>query len=271
MWLRGGWHAPIFRPVSNRYAIGFTLSIALFVLSIFVQPPLRFVLWAIALCSDLLTPITTLRHQARLPRYSSSKLPERFGLFVLIVLGEAIVGVVQGVAANKQLSPATILTGVLGMALTFGFWWVYFDFVARRQPRSGLFPPLAWNYLHLCLVMSIAAISAGVQNALAIQGSGLDANVRWLLTGAVAAALLTIGLLELTLRHDPGEPTNYHVSVSLKAAAALLALALGLWGGALGSTAVLIALIALVLAQILYGAYVWFRQPAPLYEGATLE
>jgi low temperature requirement protein LtrA len=271
MWLRGGWHEPRFRPVSNRYAIGFSLSIVLFLLSTLVEPPLRFVLWGIGLFSDLFTPVTTLGHQARLPRFSSSKLPERFGLFVLIVLGEAIVGVVQGVAANKEFTLTAGVTGALGMALAFGFWWVYFDFVARRQPRPGLWPQLAWNYLHLFLVMSIAAISAGIQNVLAAEQDGVGANVRWLVAGAVAGALLTIALLELTLRRPPDEPADYRVSASLKVVGALGALALGLGGGALGAAALLIALIALVLAQMLYGAYVWFHQPAPRYEEAAIE
>src|SRR5262249_10531707 len=47
LWVRGGWYAPAFRPVSNRYAVGFSISILLFVASIFVEPPLRFGLWAI--------------------------------------------------------------------------------------------------------------------------------------------------------------------------------------------------------------------------------
>ena len=74
------------------------------------------------------------------------------------------------------------------------------------------------------------------------------------MTGATAVALVTIGLIELTLRPDPGEPTDLRVSFSLKLGAGLLAL--GLVGGGLGPGALLGALILLVMVQMLYGAYV---------------
>jgi low temperature requirement protein LtrA len=260
LWMRGGWHEPSMRPVTNRYAVGFIFSVLLFMLSTLVPPPLRFILWGIGLLSDLVTPLTTLHIQARLPRFSSSKLPERFGLFVIIVLGEAIVGVVQGVADQETLALTTGLAGILGLALVFGIWWIYFDFVARRPPRRGSWWSVAWSYLHLPLVMSIAAISAGVLNLLILEEQASGGQVFWLLAGSVALALVTIGLLELTLRRDQDEPTNPRVSVPLKLGAGMLALALGPFGGALGPIAMLAAFLPLLLLQMVYGAYVWFRR-----------
>src|SRR5919199_1176850 len=260
MWRRGGWHNPAFRPVANRFGIGFSLSILLFVLSAFIPAPWRFVLWGVGLLVDLFTPVTTLGLQLRIPQFSS-KLPERFGLFVIIVLGETIVRVLQGVARTQPLTLVTGLTGARGMALAFGLWWVYFDFVARRRFKPGVWWRLSWSYLHLPLLMGIAAMGAGVLNVLTLEGEALSTGVLWLMTGATAVALVTIGLIELTLRPDPGEPTDLRVSFSLKLGAGLLAL--GLVGGGLGPGALLGALILLVMVQMLYGAYVWFRQPAP--------
>lgn len=263
LWLRGGIHVPLMRPITNRYAIGFSVSIVLFIISIFVPPPWRFVLWGLGLTIDLVTPVTTLHLQARLPRLSNSKLPERFGLFVIIVLGEAIIGVVRGVAQGSELTPLVSLTGVLGMALAFGLWWVYFDFVARRIPKPNVWYMLTWGYLHLPLVMGIAAVGAGVSNALAQGGLSLDVANHRLLAAAVAVVLLTIGGLELTLRRTDDEPTDTRISVGLKVGAGLVASGLGAWGVALSSPAFLLTLIALVAAQMVYGAYVWFHQPVP--------
>jgi low temperature requirement protein LtrA len=259
MWLRGGWYAPLFRPVTNRYAVGFILSVLLFIVSAFVSPPLRFGLWGVGLLADLVTPIMTLNLQAGLPRARESKLPERFGLFVLIVLGEAIVGVIHGVAGQAQLNLSTGATAALGMALIFGLWWVYFDFVGRREPRPGVWWGLPWNYLHLPLVMAIAAIGAAVTNILHPPDHTSLTPILWLLAGAVAVALITIGLIELTLARDPDEPTDQRISVPLKLGGGVLALALGAWAGAFGSTALLLSLIPPVLAQMIYGAYVWYR------------
>jgi low temperature requirement protein LtrA len=261
LWLRGGWHEPRFRPVSNRYAIGFSISVLLFVTSIFVAPPLRFALWGIGLLCDLVTPTLTLQHQARLPRLSNSKLPERFGLFMIIVLGEAIVGAIRGVAQQEALTLAIGVRGALCMALVFGLWWVYFDYITRhvefRQPKPGMWYSLARGYLHLPLVMGIAAAGAGAVNLL--EGEVLEADVRWLIAAAVATALIAIGLIELTLRRDPYEPTNLRVSFGLKVVGGLLALALGAWGAGFGPTGLLIGLLMTLLIPMIYGAYVWFR------------
>lgn len=137
MWMRGGWHEKSFRPVSNVFAIGFTIAITFFLVSLFVDPPLRIAFWGIGLFIDLITPYLTLEQQVKLPRFSSSRLPERFGLFTIIVLGESIVGAVSGIARNVDFTVLLGGTGLLGLALAFGIWWVYFDFVARRPPKPG--------------------------------------------------------------------------------------------------------------------------------------
>ncbi len=256
LWLRGGWHAPLFRPVSNRYAAGFALSVALFASSAYVAPPLRFVLWSVGLMIDLLTPLATLRLQARLPGLSRAKLAERFGLFVLIVLGESVVGVVTGLAAQTTLPTGVLLAGALALALTFGLWWVYFDFVARRAIRRGSWWGLAWNYLHLPLIIGIAALGAGVLNLLTRDAGSVSASTRWIIAGSVGAALLAAGLIELALEPTRDEPVDHRVSVPLKLAAGGLALALATWGSAVGRNGLLASLLLLVAVQAAYGALV---------------
>jgi low temperature requirement protein LtrA len=261
LWVRGGWHDRRFWPVAQRFGLGFSLSVVLFVVSVFVPPPWRFVLWALGLVSDLVTPVFTLGLQARLPRLSSSRLPERFGLFVIIVLGETIVGVVRGVAEQPQLTSGLVVTGILGIALGFGLWWVYFDFVARRQFRVGIWWSFTWSYLHLLLLMSIVAAGAGVNNVVASEETSLPDDVCWLISGAIAAGLIIIGLLELTLRRREDEPTHPRLSPGLKFAAGLGALGLGGIGYGLGSISLLSLLFGLILIPMIYGAYAWFRQP----------
>lgn len=261
LWLRGGWHDQRFRPVSNRYAIGFGLSFLLFVGSVFTSPPVRFGLWGLGLLIDVVTPMTTLHIQARLPRFSTSRLPERLGLFVIIVLGETLVGVVRGMAELHHLTLAAGLTGGLGIAVGFGLWWVYFDFVARRQFKRGRWWPLIWTYLHLPLLMGIVAVGAGVSNVVASEETGLPDEARWLISGAVAVALIIMGLLELTLHRHEDEPTHPYLSPLLKFAGGVLALGLGWLGVGFSPTWLLNLLLLPIFIQMIYGAYVWFQQP----------
>jgi len=258
--LRGGWYEKTFRPVSIRSAIGSGISVSLFLASVFVPPPLKFALWAIGLLVELLNPWLALKHIATLPRVSSSWLPERFGLFTIIVLGEAIVGVISGVARNQEATDVG-LTAVVGLALVFGIWWVYFDFVASRPPKPGVWPTIFWVYLHMPMVIAIAATGAALLAVVGSQGGPLHADVRWLISCAVAVSLVTIGLIELLLQREPDYPPHSLISPSLKFMGGTTAAGVGFLGGFLAQLPLLSILTMPVLVQIVYGAYV---EPGPL-------
>jgi hypothetical protein len=90
-----------------------------------------------------------------------SSMAERFALFTIIVLGEVIVGVVNGLS-QAQHSTATTTVGLLCLGIGFGIWWNYFDFVGMRSPRPGLGIRGIWLVAHLPLSMAVAATGAGM-------------------------------------------------------------------------------------------------------------
>jgi low temperature requirement protein LtrA len=99
-YLRAAKHIPQARKLATRYATGFAIAACLWLLSAFVPIPQRFVLVGIGLLIDFATPLTAKRlQQGLLPH--PEHLPERFGLFTIIVLGEAIIAVVDGVSEQK--------------------------------------------------------------------------------------------------------------------------------------------------------------------------
>ncbi len=253
--LRGGWYEKTYRPVSIRSAAGSSISIAFFLISVFVFPPLRFALWAMGLLIELLNPWFTLRHIATLPRVSSSRLPERFGLFTIIVLGESIVGVISGVARNHEAT-AVGVTAVLGLALAFSIWWVYFDFVASRPPKPGVWPTIFWVYLHMPMLIAIAATGAALLAVVGSKGGPLYPEIRWLISGAVAVSLFAIGLIEMLLQRESDHRTHPQLSPTLKFIGGTLAAGIGVLGGFLTQIPLLSILLLLLLGQMIYGAYV---------------
>ena len=69
-----------------------------------VPAPTRFVLWALAFAIDLGTPWAAVQHTVRVPT-DAAHLPERFGLFTLILLGESVVAVLQGMESQYDWTP----------------------------------------------------------------------------------------------------------------------------------------------------------------------
>ena len=264
MWWRAGRHNPGVRPVTNIYVAGFGVSIALWTLSAFLPAaPLTTTLRVAALLIEVSVPFLTLRHQRRVFTGTARKLPERFGLFVIIVLGESLVGVTNGLADSEVFSFAALLRFVLGMLVGFGLWWVYFDNIGRREPagRGGSLSLTAWVYLHLPLVMGITVVGAMLANVVGSSVAGLhggasDVGVRWLLAGGFALGYLCMAGLESTL--EPEEPVLVPplASVLLRVGTALAALALPLLPISLPW--MLAGLVALHLVHMLVGVRAWF-------------
>lgn len=201
-YLRAAKHIPSARGLANRYATGFAIAAAIWLLSVFVPAPQRFVIWVLGLIVDFATPLTARKLQAGLPPHLEH-LPERFGLFTIIVLGEAIIAVVDGVSEQKW-DVSSAFCAVLGFAIAFCLWWIYFENIdgsaLRSAGSSGRLEVFqVWLYGHLPLVIGLAAAGVGVEHIIMGKtGAALLAPERWLLCGSVALCLLALGLLHRT-------------------------------------------------------------------------
>ncbi|QSQ22883.1 low temperature requirement protein A [Pyxidicoccus parkwayensis] len=190
-------HIPIARPLTRRYMCGFSLAVLPWLASVFTPPPLRYFLWAAGLVMDLATPLLSRPQQAALP-LSPAHLPERFGLFTLIVLGESMVAVVSGVA-GQHWAAASVLTAVLSFAFAFGMWWLYFDNVSHSFVHRGRLSGQAWVYIHLLLMMGLTASGAGAERVIAsLRGQGVTSAARWLFCAATASCFASLAVILLT-------------------------------------------------------------------------
>ncbi|HEY9729472.1 MAG TPA: low temperature requirement protein A [Chroococcales cyanobacterium] len=201
-YLWAGWHIKAARGLTTHYAVGFTLAACLWLISAFVPIPFRFCLWALGLAIDFATPVTGQRHQRQLlPHFEH--LPERFGLFTIIVLGEAIIAVVNGVAEMKW-NGMSALAAVFGFGIAFCLWWVYFENVGgsalRAAGASGRIKVFQiWLYIHLPLVIGLAATGVGVEHLiLSAANRALPDNERWLICGSLALCFLSLAILHRT-------------------------------------------------------------------------
>ncbi len=131
-WVHAAAFNPPFRPVARRYTVGFSIAITLVVVSGFVTPPLRHGLLAAVLAVEPATPWVSRGSMAALPPVNGTKHPERFGLFMIVVLGETVTGVVAALHAPDGVPGLHFLArAALGVVLGFTVWWLYFDTVAR--------------------------------------------------------------------------------------------------------------------------------------------
>ena len=265
-WIRAGIHVRRFRPVAARFLAGYVVAIAVILASFATTGATRVVLFALAVLLEIATPTFTIAQQSALPRLSTSKFPERFGQFTIIVLGESVVGVIVGLSELQErglLDGPGIAAGVLGLAVGFSLWWIYFDFVARRSPKPVFATALLWVYLHLATLTAITATGVGVSVAIADSATGtLTDPSRYLLVGGVVLGLLGVAALQTTLARKVDEPTHRRLSPALMIAAAAIAGTLGVLDLGWSTHALLALLLAGLAVPMTYGAIVWFAHPA---------
>jgi low temperature requirement protein LtrA len=201
---------PRARPLTTRYIVGHGGAAMLWLASAFVPPPLRFALWAAAFIVDLGTPWLALPHTLSVPP-DPAHLPERFGLFTLILLGEAVIAVMHGMKSQEEWSVAAASAAFSGMALLFALRWWYFD-VARaaaerlvRDRREALRFHL-WSYSHFPLYLGLVVAAVGVQRVVTVASRAmLSAAESALLIGATALVFAAMGAIGALSRRKPSD------------------------------------------------------------------
>ena len=201
-YVRVGRHVPEARPLTNRYSIGFGIAAFIWLISAFVPAPARFVLWVLALLVDFLTPFTAGEIHINFPPHPTH-LPERFGLFTIIVIGEAIVSVVIAIS-NVGLNLFTGLIGLMGLIISFTIWWGYFEEAggaeARVQERGDQIAKYQlWLYSHFPLMLGIVGTAAGIKHVILLPfGSELSSSDTWILCISLSIAILSLSLIFLS-------------------------------------------------------------------------
>jgi low temperature requirement protein LtrA len=125
LYFRAWWYVPDARGTTTVYLVSMTGVAALWVVSLAVPVPWKFVVWAVATLVDVAAPIVAGRRPGRAPLHLEH-LPERFGLLVILVLGEVIAGIVTGVH-DTEWNGISVLIGVAGFVVAAALWWAYFD------------------------------------------------------------------------------------------------------------------------------------------------
>jgi low temperature requirement protein LtrA len=158
-------------------------------------------------------------------------IAERYGLLVIITLGEGVLGTVASINALVHGSSGWTVTAaavvVAGIGLIFATWWTYFaipwaDVLELHRERS-----FVWGYGHIVLFGSLAAIGAGLHvAAYYLEHATTLTEVGTVLSTVVPVTIYVVVLYALyasfTHHLDP-----FHLSL-LAASAAVLVLSVGL-------------------------------------------
>jgi low temperature requirement protein LtrA len=258
--------------------VQYSLGLLPWIASIWVDEPWKLALWAVGVGLDLLLILVLsgnkileraqvyLRAQATTGRRLRSSrrfdgqpalrgvsvdpthLSERLGLFVIIVLGESVVQVVNA-ASHAQYDIGLLATAIAAFVLLAGLFGlsVVFGYAGLPHLRAGRISTRAALGLH-CLVTGVVATVAVSLSSVVEHGSEpMPHPGRWLLCGAVAA-YFALGVLTGVVSHS----SDRQRTISRVITGIALPLLLGLFATDLSGRTLVVCLALVVLAHLYF-------------------
>jgi low temperature requirement protein LtrA len=140
-------------------------------------------------------------------RLHPSHLAERYGLVLIIALGEAFVAIGIG-ATGVGIGPGEVIAAILGLLVATSFWLAYFDFFSIRGERmlADLQGPdriaLArdvYAYAHLPMIVGIVLFAFAMKTIVGHVGEELDSVVALALCGGSALYLLAYSAIRIRI------------------------------------------------------------------------
>jgi low temperature requirement protein LtrA len=162
----------LFRASINPFSVGLFVGGPLWLVGGIAPDPARQWIWLAAAVIELATPIV-LGHRLDYMTFDVAHLPERFGLFIIIALGEALVGI--GQQGSRDRLPALAFAAlILAFLLSCGLWWTYFQYGAstvehalRTARVQAVLVRSVFSYGHLAFVVAIILMTGGMNQAVA--------------------------------------------------------------------------------------------------------
>lgn len=169
LWLRAARDDPERRATCLAYAKNIAIAQVFWIVLIFANLPIwpTFAIAGVLVVFEMLGPFWAETRHPQTP-WNAHHIAERYGLLVIIALGEVVLGTIVAISAVVQEHGWSVEAGLLafgGATLAFGLWWTYFaipfgELVHRNRRR-----PFSFGYLHFFVFGAIVAIGAGLHVA----------------------------------------------------------------------------------------------------------
>jgi low temperature requirement protein LtrA len=186
--------------------------------------PWRTVCWTVAVVAEIAAPLVLGGHLRQLA-FGVNHLPERFGLFIIIALGENVFAVGASVATGP-MGGANLAALVLAFLVGCALWWLYFHLAAsavahalRTHPTPSIVVRDVLSYGHLVLVVGLLLVSVGAQRVVQHPLHEAHGIAAGLLPGGAALFTLTFCYTRRRM-FGAASVTRFYGSLALFATAA---------------------------------------------------
>jgi len=230
------------------------VTAVIWLVSIWVPSPWNFVLWGAVIVIEVTLLVTSSQSWADrvLPNMNVEHLSERFGLLVVIVLGESVLSSVT--ALNDVWTLEAGLTALLGLGVIALLAWSFFMYGTDAM-RSGLERLQAAGdsrairdtvgFLPFLIVVGVTAISGALVSAIHHPGELLPVASAISLCGGIAVFYATNAIISLRFGRPLGDVLRWAVPTLL------LTIALGFAAAVLEAGLVILCAVGVLVIVVL--------------------
>jgi len=200
-WLRAARADEQRRKTALLYAVGILIIQAFWLLRLTLPEGWGTPTFLILVVGELLVPIIAERAPGGPTTWHPHHIAERYGLFTIIMLGEAVsaatIAIRTGLDTGEHVSDL-VSVAVAGLVVVFALWWLYFDRSAQgilTSVRAGML----WGYGHYFIFAAAAAAGVGV--AVSVDYDTHHTEISGVTAGYAMAVPVAVFLVAVWLLH----------------------------------------------------------------------
>ncbi len=161
MWWSVGFYDRSHRKYNLPYTVLYLTALALMGLSLMVSVQGQKIIFPFILICNFAPPFISqaLLRRDRSEINLSSSMFERLGLFTIIVFGELVAGVINGISGIPEPDFVTWLNFALAISIAFALWWIFFTLVSNTEAKKGFLNASLLEILYIPTIISLGLIA----------------------------------------------------------------------------------------------------------------
>ncbi|WP_169630282.1 low temperature requirement protein A [Flavobacterium humi] len=208
LWWSVGIYDKEHRKLNKPYTFFYLASLALMFLTLFLEQPYIRIVFYITLILNFIPPFIVYRVlRRRSVDFSlSGSMTERLGLFTIIIFGEVVLGVINGIGELNQLDFNIILHFALSILIVFSLWWIFFTLISDKPCKKGFQNSSLMQIFYIPTLMALGGIGVafgGLFKSALHEGEEPAHLMKIIFSLAIGIFLLGINILLHYLEYPP--------------------------------------------------------------------
>lgn len=179
LWWSEGIYDKNSRRLNRYYTVIYLCVFALIFSTFFLHQPYLRIVFYVALLLNYLPPYFENRalKEKRFEYRLTNSMAERLGLFTIILFGEVILGVINGISGFQNLTFYHWSLFVISIFIVFTLWFIFFKMIGDKIVKRGFIKSNTYAVLFLPVAMSLGIIGVAFEKIFITDAAALNDGV----------------------------------------------------------------------------------------------